>query len=129
MIARSHVLPSTHPLYQHMCMHTYLIHSHLSVLFDYHKTFGVQPCVLVQLLDCIVANQSQLHTSQKLSTETAPISCSPNISGDWPGDWAEHLLNVLQGLLAEVYSFLCNHLILLDMTTTNGIESLTWWIQ
>ncbi|KAL5473219.1 hypothetical protein EMCRGX_G027672 [Ephydatia muelleri] len=98
---------------------------HLSVLCAYHKTFGLQPSAFISALGYVIANQACLRTSPLRGDTAQPIGAAPSA----PGDWVDKLLGALEGLLTEVYSVLCSHLILMDVTTTAGVESLTGWIQ
>ncbi|KAL5473221.1 hypothetical protein EMCRGX_G027674 [Ephydatia muelleri] len=93
---------------------------HLSVLFDYHKIFGVQPHLFAQQLD---------HIIKAAGRKPISVAFSQNGGPGTPGDWVDKLLGALEGLLTEVYSVLCSHLILMDVTITAGVESLTGWIQ
>ena len=120
----THTRTHTH-IYMHTCTCTYLhahmhAHSHLSVLFDYHKIFGVQPHLFAQQLD---------HIIKAAGRKPISVAFSQNGGPGTPGDWVDKLLGALEGLLTEVYSVLCSHLILMDVTTTAGVESLTGWIQ
>ena len=103
-------------------MHT---HSHLSVLCAYHKMFGLQPSAFITTLGYIVGNQACLCASLLPANPAEPIG---GVSST-PGDWVDKVLGALQGLLTEVYDILCNHLILMDVTTTSGVQSLTEWTQ
>ena len=108
----------------HTHTHTHTI-SHLSVLCAYHKTFGLQPSAFISALGYVIANQACLRTSPLPGDTAQPIGAAPSA----PGDWVDKLLGALEGLLTEVYSVLCSHLILMDVMTTAGVESLTGWIQ
>ena len=106
--------PHTHA---HTTPHTHA-HSRLSVLYEYHRVFKIQPTHLTNLINHIVKNTPGLSQSNH------------DIIGDSSAnEWSNLFLNDLQSIVTESMAVMDDHLALFNTKASDDIEYLKGLLQ